>query len=165
MRIVVISDTHLSGSDLKLPDKLTEEIKNADMVVHAGDFVEEEFLEKLKGIAKEVKAVYGNMDSAELKRKLPEKNVFRVGRFKIGISHGSGAPGNLVAVLTEFFKDDHPDLILFGHSHAAFNEKIGDTIFFNPGSPFDKIFAKYNSYGIIDINDKIEARIVKFQND
>jgi hypothetical protein len=161
MRIVVISDTHFSGPDFKLPEKLLEDIKNSDMVIHTGDFVESGFLDGLKSMAKEVKAVWGNMDSDELKNKLPEKDIFKIGRFKVGITHGSGAPGNLVSTLSEVFKDDNPDLILFGHSHVAFNERIGNTIFFNPGSPFDRIFAKYNSYGIIDINDKIEARIVK----
>jgi putative phosphoesterase len=159
MRIVVISDTHLSGSAFRLPDKLREDIKNSDMVIHTGDFVELEFLESLKSIAKEVKAVWGNMDSNELKNKLPEKEIFKVGSFKIGITHGSGAPKNLISLLSGVFKNESLDLVLFGHSHSSFNEKIGNTIYFNPGSPFDKVFAEYNSYGIIDINDKIEARI------
>jgi len=161
MRIVVISDTHLSGSALNLPSNLIEDIKKSDLVIHTGDFVEVEFLESLKAIAKDLKAVYGNMDSQELKNKLPEKEVFKVGRFKIGLTHGSGAPGNLIPLLSGIFHEDKPDLVIFGHSHDAFNEKIGGIIFFNPGSPSDKIFAKYNSYGVIDINGNIQARIVR----
>ena len=161
MRIVVISDTHLSECPVKLPEKLLEDIKNSDMLIHTGDFVEAEFLDSLKALSKEFKAVWGNMDSDELKEKLPEREIFTVGGYKIGVTHGSGAPVNLVDNLSEIFKKDRPDLIVFGHSHAAFNERIGDTIFFNPGSPFDKIFSKYNSYGIIEINDKIEAKIVR----
>jgi len=165
MRIVVISDTHLCGPVFQLPDRIIADIKNSDMVIHTGDFVEAGVLEKLKKLGKEVKGVCGNMDSLELRRILPEKEVFKIGRFTIGIAHGSGAPVNLVSVLSEIFKEDHPDLILFGHSHSAFNQKIGETIFFNPGSPFDKVFAQFNSYGIIDITDKIEARIVKLIDD
>ena len=161
MKIVVISDTHICGGDAKFPDKLLEDIKSSDMIIHTGDFVDIECLEGLKGFSKEVKAVYGNMDSQELKDKLPEKEVFKAGRFKIGIMHGRGAPANLIDVLNEAFKKERPDLIVFGHSHAAFNEKIGDTIFFNPGSPFDKFFCQFNSYGVIEINEKIETRIVK----
>jgi len=61
----------------------------------------------------------------------------------------------------ESFKNDRVDLVIFGHSHKAFNEKRGDILYFNPGSPTDQIFSPFNSYGIIEINDKIEARIIK----
>ena len=161
MKIVVISDTHVCGCEAKFPDKLLEDIKSSDMIIHTGDFIDMDCLKELKGFSKEIKAVCGNMDSLELKAQLPEKEVFRVGRFKIGIMHGRGAPANLIDVLKDAFKNDHLDLIVFGHSHIAFNEKIGDTIFFNPGSPFDKFFCKFNSYGVIEINEEIETRIVK----
>jgi len=160
MKIIVISDTHQEGN-VELPAKLIEAIKSADMVIHSGDFVDRKVLETLKAIAKEVKAVRGNMDGEELKKILPEKEIFKAGKYKIGIMHGSGAPANLVGVLSEAFKNDNLDLIIFGHSHSAFNEKIGNTIFLNPGSPVDRIFAKYNSYGVVEINGKIETKIVK----
>lgn len=162
MKIVVISDTHQEGSG-ELPRELIEAIKDSDMVIHAGDFVDLKVWEMLKSISKEVKAVCGNMDGEELSKVLPKKEIFKVGKFKIGIMHGSGAPSNLVAVLSEAFKNDNLDLIIFGHSHCAFNEKIGNTIFFNPGSPVDKIFAKFNSFGLIEINGTIQAKIVKLE--
>jgi hypothetical protein len=160
MKIVVISDTHQEGL-ANLPDQLIKAIKESDMVIHAGDFVDSKVLDTLKSISKEVKAVCGNMDGEELRKLLPVKEIFKVGKYKIGIMHGSGAPSNLVEVLTQAFKNDHPDLIIFGHSHQAFNEKIGNTIYFNPGSPVDKIFAKYNSYGAIEIDGKIETKIIR----
>ena len=160
MKIIVISDTHQEGS-AELPDKLIEAIKDSDMVIHTGDFVNLKVLETLKAMSKEVKAVWGNMDGEELRKILPEKDILKIGKYKIGIMHGNGAPSNLVGVLSESFKNDNLDLIVFGHSHTAFNEKIGNTIFLNPGSPVDKIFAKYNSYGVIEINDRIETKIVK----
>jgi len=147
MRLVVISDTHKTN-DFALPEALIKQIKEAEIVVHSGDFTEIGFLEALKAIAKEVKAVYGNMDSGELKKILPEKLIFPIGKFKIGVTHGSGAPNNLLAFLEETFKGEELDLVIFGHSHQPFQQKIGKTIYFNPGSLFDKIFAKYNSYGI-----------------
>jgi len=160
VKIIVISDTHQEGL-AKLPDELIEAIKNSDMVIHAGDFVDLKVLQALRAISKDVRAVYGNMDGEELKKVLPGKEIFKIGKYKIGVMHGSGAPNNLVQVLSESFKNDNLDLIIFGHSHAAFNEKIGNTIYFNPGSPVDKIFAKFNSYGVIEVNGAIEAKIVK----
>jgi predicted phosphodiesterase len=67
----------------------------------------------------------------------------------------------LLDVLAEEFKSDNVNLIIFGHSHEPLNLKKGDCLYFNPGSPTDKVFAPYNSFGIIEINDKIEARIIK----
>ena len=161
MKIVVISDTHIPDKEVSLPSRLQEEIKDADMVIHAGDFVSIEVLEKIKSLCANVRAVCGNMDTPEMRNILPQKEIFKVGRYKIGIIHGYGAPHNLVETLSDEFKAEKLDIVIFGHSHSALNEKIRDTLFFNPGSLTDKMFAKVNSYGIIEVNDKIEARIVE----
>jgi len=161
MKIVVISDTHIPERADNLPERLLEEIKNADMLIHAGDFVSFEFLEKIKSLCKEVKAVCGNMDSQKIKDILPQKEIFKAGNFKVGVFHGYGSPHNIFEVLNEAFKGDKLNIIVFGHTHAAFCEKRGDTLFFNPGSPTDKLCVDCNTYGIIEINDKIEAKIFK----
>ena len=160
MKIGVISDTHLSDKTQELPEKILEDFKSVDMIIHAGDLIDLEVLEKLKAICKNVKAVWGNMDPYEVKKKLPEKEFLKIGNYKIGVMHGYGHPDKLVGLLTSVFKDDNVDLIIFGHAHYSMNEKVGRILFFNPGSPTDKMFAPYNSYGIIEINDKIEARII-----
>jgi putative phosphoesterase len=161
VKIGVISDTHIPNAADSLPKKILEDFKGVDLIVHAGDLVDMSVLEKLKSVCKNVKAVRGNMDSYEVRKKLPEKEVFTVGRHRIALMHGFGAPGNLITVLAEAFKEEKPDLIIFGHSHSACNEEKDGILFFNPGSPTDKVFAQYNSYGIIEINDKIEARIIR----
>ncbi len=159
MKIVVISDTHLFSGIDNFPEKLVKDIKSADLVIHTGDFVEERVFEEIKNISKEFKAVHGNMDSEELKRRLPDKLIFKLGKFKIGIAHGRGSPSELIATVSEIFKKDEPDLIIFGHSHTAFNEKIGKVLFFNPGSPVDKIFSDFNSYGVIELDEDIQLKI------
>lgn len=161
MRIGVISDTHIPERAKELPKELLDALKGVDMIIHAGDFVDLNVLEKLKSICSNVRAVCGNMDSQELKRLLPEKEIIKVGNFYIGVMHGFGPPARLPEVMGESFKGDKVDVVVFGHSHAGFNEKRGNILFFNPGSPTDKIFSAYNSYGIIEINSKIEARIIR----
>ena len=161
MKIGVISDTHISGESKNIPQKILEEFKNVDMIIHAGDLADLSVLDKLKGICAKVIAVRGNMDPEEVKKILPEKEIIQVGNHKIGLMHGHGAPANLVELLTSVFKNDKVDLIIFGHSHSGINEKRNNILFFNPGSPTDKVFAPYNSYGIIEINGGIKARIVK----
>ena len=161
MRIGVISDTHISGMANEIPQKILDDFKGADMIIHAGDLVDLSVLEKLKSVCGNIKAVWGNMDPEEVRRELPEKEILKTGKYKIGVMHGYGAPNDLIEKLTTIFKDNKVDIIIFGHAHYSVNENIGGILFFNPGSATDKVFAQYNSYGIIDINDKIEARIIK----
>ncbi|MFY9402751.1 MAG: metallophosphoesterase family protein [Candidatus Omnitrophota bacterium] len=164
MKIVVVSDTHICGEIKDFPGNLLDDIKSADLVIHTGDFTEVECFQSLKALAKDLQAVHGNMDSEELKKRLPAKSLFNVGGYKIAITHGSGAPLNIISVLSNAFKADNPDIIIFGHTHTAFNKKINDTLYFNPGSLFDRFYAEFNSYGIIEINGGINARIVKINN-
>ncbi len=161
MKIGVISDTHIPEKANLLPQKLITELKKCDMVIHAGDMVSIEVARALKKICPNFKAVCGNMDYAEVRKDFPEKEIVRVGKFKIGIKHGFGPPGQLLNLMEGVFKDDGVDIVIFGHSHNPLNEKKGKIIFFNPGSPTDDIFAPYKSFGIIEISDKIVAEIVK----
>lgn len=161
MKIGVISDTHIPDRAGAIPEEVLGALKGTDMIIHAGDLVHLSVLEKLKEISPLVKAVYGNMDPSEVRKELREKEIFEAGKFKIGLMHGYGAPAKLVELMEGNFKGASVDIIIFGHAHSPFNEKRGNVLYFNPGSPTDKMFAPYNSYGIIEINDKIEARIVK----
>ena len=161
MKIGVISDTHISDRSGKLPEKVLSAFKDVDLIVHAGDLVDLRVLDILRRLSKEVKAVYGNMDPAAVREKLPAKQVICVGKHRVGVMHGHGNPRMLLDVLEREFKGDGVGLVIFGHSHEPLNLKKGDCIYFNPGSPTDEVFAPYNSFGIIEINDKIEARIVK----
>lgn len=158
MRILVLSDTHIPVTAQDLPQKIYDEIKSVDMIFHAGDFIEMKLLDKLRGL-KELKAVAGNMDSKEIRMELNLKEVIAVGKFKIGLIHGYGAPSELLATVRREL--GRIDAIVFGHSHAATNIRKDGVLYFNPGSPTDKIFASSNSYGILEVTDKkIEGEII-----
>lgn len=162
MKIGVISDTHVpSNAAQKIPQKVLEAFRNVDMIIHAGDILDLAVIDALKNVCPNVKAVCGNMDSEEAKKILPQKEILKIGKYKIGIMHGYGHPNSLIELLEKEFKSDKVDVIVFGHSHNPFNEKKYDIIFFNPGSPTDKVFAPYNSYGIIEINGGIQTKIIK----
>ena len=161
MKIGVISDTHIPDRAIEIPQKILEDFKNVDMIIHAGDLVELSVLDKLKSACKEVKAVWGNMDPNEVRKEIPEKEIIAVANYKIGVMHGYGNPANLIQIMSKEFKDSGVNIIVFGHSHSPLNNTKAGILFFNPGSPTDRIFSPYNSYGIIEINDKIDARIVR----
>ena len=159
MRILVLSDTHIPRVAQDLPEKVYKEIENADLIFHAGDFVDKDVYDKLKTLRK-IHAVYGNMDTPELRRILKDKEVIQAGKFKIGIIHGYGAPKDLIDTVRGEFSG--VDAIVFGHSHTAVNTVKDGVLFFNPGSPTDTIFATVNSYGILEVTEKsIEGSIVR----
>ena len=162
MKIGVLSDTHIGGgSKIELPQKMMDDFKYADMIIHAGDMVDLGVFKKLSTLCKDVRAVKGNMDAANSANNFPQKEIIKVGKFTIGVMHGYGAPANLIDLLKESFKNDFCDIIIFGHSHIPFNEKIDNVLYFNPGSPTDKNFSPYNSYGMIELNGGINAEIMR----
>ena len=130
------------------------------MVIHAGDLVSLKVLEELKTVCPKIVVVAGNMDGADIINKFPKKIILNISGFKIGVAHGLGAPQFLVDLLQDTFRNDNCDIIVFGHSHKAMNEKIGKTIFFNPGSATDCLVQEA-SFGLIEINGKITANIIK----
>jgi len=159
MKIGVLSDTHIPRAAADIPKRIYEEFKDVDLILHAGDLVELDILEKLKKIAP-VRAVHGNMDSKEVSSVLPEKDIIEVGdKFRIGLMHGRGSPRNLIGLVKTQF--NNVNVIVFGHSHSPVNEVQNGILFFNPGSPTDKIFASYNSFGILEVNDTIKGRIIR----
>ena len=101
------------------------------------------------------------MDEPALKDKLPLREVIKIGKYVICLTHGRGSPFNLTEQVHNEFLKEKPSIIVFGHSHKPLNMRKDDILFFNPGSPTDKIFSDTNSYGIITIGDSLEAKIVK----
>ena len=150
MRIGVISDTHVK-TRREIPERIQVALAKVDLIVHAGDFTESAVLEGLRALG-EVKAVCGNMDSGELKRMLPEKDLFVVNGKKIGLTHGSGGPRGIASQIRQMFGD--VDLIIFGHSHEPCHQYLEGSLLFNPGRARD-------SFGLLTIDDEIEAEIIR----
>lgn len=160
MRIGVVSDTHSKP----LPGQMLEDFRTVDLIIHAGDFCEVADYEVLSKI-KEVRGVQGNMDCPAIRKIFPRRQVFSCGGVHIGLYHGEGPPKTLMEKVQGEFKNDNVDVVIFGHSHQSLNEKNGDVLYFNPGSPNDKVFAPYCSYGILDISEKgIIGKIIKVKD-
>ena len=150
MRIGVLSDTHMRSFG-EISQEVIKALSNVDLIVHAGDFVTLGVLEGLRQLA-EVKAVLGNMDSAELRTLLPEKELIVIGGKKIGISHGSGSPWGIEHRVRGLF--DEVDVIIYGHSHEARNEQMGSILFFNPG-------LGRRSLGILTVEKDVKGEIIR----
>ena len=157
MKIGILSDTH----SLLIPQKLLSDFKNLDLIIHAGDICDAGTLDILRALAP-VKAVQGNMDDAVMKKRLPLRELFTVDGVKVGVNHGHGQTRDAMANAMAQFKDEAPDIIIFGHSHQPLKLQVGKTLMFNPGSPNDVIRAPYFSYGFLETgNGKWKVNIVK----
>jgi putative phosphoesterase len=165
MRILVISDTHIPVTEKKLPPIIEEEAKKSNCCLHAGDMIDYETFEQLSKLVK-VYAVCGNMDQDQVRKKLPAKEIVTLDDITIGLIHGQGAPATIIDYINKEFAADleRIDIIVYGHTHCPSDKEINDKIYFNPGSPTDRVFAPYCSYGILEINGRdIKRRLVKIE--
>ena len=130
-KIWIISDTHLK-SDQILPDSFTRRVGREDIIIHLGDFVSPEIVNRLKELAR-LEAVSGNCDPLSIKNQYPQFKIIEIAGFKIGLMHGKG--GNVEAVRkVERQFEGNVDVALFGHTHIPYNAKSNGIVFFNPGS-------------------------------
>lgn len=160
MRIGVLSDTH----SRQLPPQVLEAFSQVDLIIHAGDFCALADYQDLKRI-RPVEAVSGNMDAADLARQLPHRKIINCEGIAIGIFHGEGAPRFLLSRVQDEFSKEDVAAVVFGHSHHPVNEKKGNILFFNPGSPTDTIFAPYRSYGILEVSKQgISGQIIRLKD-
>ena len=150
MRIGVISDTHVRTFD-EIPERILMTLAEVDLIIHAGDFTQRPVLEGLRSLG-EMKAVCGNMDSDELKQMLPQQEQFMVNGKKFGLIHGRGAPWGIARRVRKMF--GQVDIIIYGHSHEPYNQYVEGSLLFNPGRARD-------SFGLLTIEDKIKAEIIK----
>jgi putative phosphoesterase len=145
VRLLLVSDTHVPLRARRLPDELLREVDRADVVVHAGDWVDVATLDLLEGRARRLIGVYGNNDGPELRARLPEVARVRVGGLRFGVVHETGAARGREARCAAL----HPDLdvLVFGHSHIPWDtEAPGGLRLLNPGSPTDRRRQPHRTY-------------------
>jgi len=161
MIVVVLSDTH--ARDLsELPARMVDEMRGAELIIHAGDYITMKLLDQLRGLA-DFKGVHGNMDPYELKSELPAHAIIELKGFKIGITHPSegGSPFGLKRRAKSKLGEEL-DVIIYGHSHKPANERDGSTLYFNPGSATGTFPARHKTYGILRIEEgTVKGEIVK----
>lgn len=109
--IGVLSDTH--GL---LDKRIFEHFKDVDEIWHAGDIGSEDVLRRLREF-KPTRAVYGNMDSGDVRYSLSEFYRFRVEEVNVLMTHIGGYPGHYNPWLIPMFRKEPPDLFVCGHSH------------------------------------------------
>jgi uncharacterized protein len=136
-RLLLISDTHVPGRRRQVPEPVWRAVDEADVVVHAGDWVGVELLDELAARARRLVGVYGNNDGPELRARLPEVADIELDGLRLAVVHETGqAAGRERRCAARF---PRADVLVFGHSHIPW-DSVCDTglRLLNPGSPTDR---------------------------
>ena len=136
LRVVVLSDTHAPRRWKRCPPAVADQLRGADLVLHAGDVCTASVLEELRAYAP-VHAVLGNNDGPDVAAwGAPETLELDVGGLRVGMIHDSGPKTGRMRRLRSSFPGC--DLVVFGHSHIPMDMAEDGFRILNPGSPTDR---------------------------
>ncbi len=162
MKIIALADTHIkSGSIDILPGRLIKLLKEADIVIHAGDFIAQGFFDQLSRICR-LEAVHGNMDDMSLKRLLPERKILDLCGIKIGIIHEAALSIQDDTGAFYLAREMEVDILVFGHIHKPVVHSK-DKLLLCPGSP---TAPRLSEPSVIEINiesGKISGKIITLE--
>jgi len=171
--IGVISDTHIPERADSLPKEVFKIFQNVDLILHSGDIVNLQTLERLKKIAPTI-AVEGNMDFPEVKEKLPKVIGLEVFSFRIAILHSPIPTWTLShfnwlqeMAVKKLAKEQNFDILIFGHTHRPLLKELDVSgkgfLLLNPGSPTFPFFFE-PSVAILKITkDSFKAEIIHLE--
>jgi putative phosphoesterase len=136
-RLLLLADTHVPRRARDLPDPVWRAVDDADLVVHAGDWVDVSLLDALESRSRRLVACYGNNDGPELRERLPEVAHATVDGLAIAVVHETGQARGRAERCDAAFPD--ADVLVFGHSHIPWDSTTPRGLrLLNPGSPTDR---------------------------
>lgn len=137
MRLLILADTHLPRRARDLPPVVWDAVDDADVVLHAGDWVDVALLDALEARARRVLGCWGNNDGADLRARLPEVARAELGGLRFAVVHETGQATGREARCAAAHPD--VDVLVFGHSHIPWDSVApGGLRLLNPGSPTDR---------------------------
>jgi uncharacterized protein len=136
IRTLLVSDTHLPLRAKDLPATLWKEVDRADLVVHAGDWVDVATLDRLEPRSRVLLACWGNNDGPELRARLPEVARATIAGVRVAVVHETGGKAGREQRMRATYPDI--DLLVFGHSHIPWDTTYSGLRLLNPGSPTDR---------------------------
>ena len=152
MHLLLTSDTHVPKRARELPAPLLDAMDFADVVFHAGDWVDVPTLELVEGRVSRLVAVYGNNDGPELRSRLPEVAQAELDGVRFGVVHETGPAQGRERRCAERFPD--LDVLVFGHSHIPWDTTDPHGLrLLNPGSPTDRRRQPHCTYMTAEVVD------------
>lgn len=130
-KVGIISDTHGYWDD-----KYLQYLDSCDEVWHAGDIGTMELADRFEAMHPLFRAVYGNIDGEDLRRRYPELLRFRCEQVDVLMKHIGGYPGHYDRSIANRIYASPPDLFISGHSHIlkVQYDKTLHLLHINPGA-------------------------------
>ena len=144
-KIGIISDTHNF-----LDGKIGTLFEGVEHILHAGDIGLPRIILELEEIAP-VTAVSGNTDDPGLNYRTTEVILLAGRKFLL---HHIVNPHALTEQLQARTGREKPDVVVFGHTHKPFSERLNGTLFFNPGYAGKSRFGMERSVAILHCDKK-----------
>jgi putative phosphoesterase len=145
VRLLIISDTHVPKRARDLPAPIWAEVDRADVVIHAGDWVELDLVEQLDARSTRMIACWGNNDGADIRARLPERADATLDGVRFTVVHETGAAGGRERRMSTAYPGT--DVLVFGHSHIPWDTTSETGLrLLNPGSPTDRRRQPYCTY-------------------
>ena len=136
-RLLLLADTHVPKRARQLPAQVWAAVDAADVVVHAGDWVEAATLDALLERSATLVGVWGNNDGDELRARLPFVASQTVDGIRLAVVHETGQATGRDKRMDAEYPD--ADLLVFGHSHIPWDTTTPRGLrLLNPGSPTDR---------------------------
>lgn len=151
-RLVLLADTHLPKRAKELPQEVWRAVEDADVVVHAGDWIEVALLDAFEARSRRLVAVYGNNDGPALRARLPEVARVSIEGVRFAVVHETGAATGRERRCQAAFPD--VDALVFGHSHIPWDTTTASGLrLLNPGSPTDRRRQPFCTYMTVEVLD------------
>jgi len=148
--VVLTSDTYIPRRAPDLPAALWSAVDDADVVIHAGDWVSLSTVDLLAARARRLVAVYGNNDGPDIRARLPEVARVELAGVRVAVVHETGDATGREARCERRFPDC--DLLVFGHSHIPWDSmSAGGLRLVNPGSPTDRRRQPYATFATVSL--------------
>lgn len=136
-RILLLADTHVPKRARALTPDVWAAVDDADVVIHAGDWVDESLLDELQSRASTLVGVWGNNDGPGLRRRLDEVARVEFEGVRFAVVHEAGSAAGRESRCDDLYPD--ADVLVFGHSHIPWNTVTPAGLrLLNPGSPTDR---------------------------
>ena len=129
-----------------------------EAIIHAGDIGKLEIISRLEQIAP-VFAVEGNNDWFN---QFPTESIQELAGHTVLIRHIFGELHQLQESDKKMLDRVQPDVVVFGHSHRPYVERLGRTMLFNPGSAGPKRFSLPRTVGLLSLSENhVDAEIIR----
>lgn len=147
MQIGIISDTHSY-----MDPRAISLLQGVDHILHAGDIGSIDIIQELRSIAP-VTLVRGNVDRGGPTSLFPTDETLELEGHRIFLTHELKPPKSDADPILELYQKAGIQVVVYGHSHIAYQRRWNNILFFNPGAAGKRRFKVVPSIGFITLTE------------